>query len=838
MIPLINGISERWLAYMGSAAFQATLLALLVLVALRFGRRWPPALRHAVLMLAVCKFLVPPMLSLPTGVFSRIRPQEWFQTAPAKRYISPVLHNENGPVEGIQSYFRHSSPVKDPSNKHTDIETARTLPVPKPSLTTKGKLLLLHFAGALTIFAATALQQRRLRMMALRATQPTDPGLLKSYDDLCRSMKLRRQPRLLISADNHAPVTFGLWEPVVILPHAIVAALPSKEIRVILGHELAHHRRRDPWLWRLHVIVSALWWFNPVYWLLSRTVRSVREDCCDDMVVAAGIASRESYCRILLQAARVTCTGPVTGGALAYFVERHPLHRRLSRIMTARSVAFPKLASWGMLAVFALALLLLPGIKPGALAQNSVRIETSPRNINFAPPEAAIGTQTAAGAFEAEGRALEGNLYSRTPASAPPTYLAQEKDIPGFYRKWLEEDVAYIISNSERDAFNQRATDEDRDAFIEQFWARRNPEPHSVGNSFKEEHYRRISYANERFTAGIPGWKTDRGRFYIVFGKPDEIESYPAAADKRHSDENRGATATYPFEKWRYRQIPGIGDDIEIEFVDKSGRGDYRMAMSPDEKYALLNVPNQVTSDHSQLSTPDGSNSSDEILYQTGLKFLEMNQHNEARQVFEKLIASFPRSRFAAPSRLAIADSFCKEGGTENLEQAAYNYARFLITYPANSRVEEAELKMIALQAKMANISGIQGGYVKLQVSLRTLVNDYAGSDAYSRSRAKEAINEYHPYEAEEVIDRFLQKYPDSDLVPIAKQALSDVRENIADGNLSVVRFYVDRGNYAGALSRLKTIIAKYPDYSRIDEARQLYESLSTKYPPQEMPRK
>ncbi len=161
-----------------------------------------------------------------------------------------------------------------------------------------------------------------------------------------------------------------------------------------------------------------------------------------------------------------------------------------------------------------------------------------------------------------------------------------------YWKKWLDEDVVYIISDEEKNVFKKLQTDEEREKFVEQFWARRNPDPRNPDNSFKEEHYRRIAYANERFASGIPGWKTDRGRIYIMYGKPDEIESHPSGGTyNREIWEGGGTTSTFPFERWRYRHIDGVGDDIEIEFVDKSMSGEYRIAMSPDEKDALMFVP-------------------------------------------------------------------------------------------------------------------------------------------------------------------------------------------------------------------------------------------------------
>src|SRR3984893_13593751 len=130
--------------------------------------------------------------------------------------------------------------------------------------------------------------------------------------------------------------------------------------------------------------------------------------------------------------------------------------------------------------------------------------------------------------------------------------LQKELDTP--YKKWLQEEVPYIISDEERAAFLQLQTNEEREQFIEAFWQRRDPTPDTVENEFKEEHYRRIAYANERFASGIPGWRTDRGRIYIIWGKPDEIESHPTGGNyERPASEGGGQTETYAFEAWRYR---------------------------------------------------------------------------------------------------------------------------------------------------------------------------------------------------------------------------------------------------------------------------------------------
>ena len=166
------------------------------------------------------------------------------------------------------------------------------------------------------------------------------------------------------------------------------------------------------------------------------------------------------------------------------------------------------------------------------------------------------------------------------------------KELDSQYKKWLDQDVVYIIMPEERTAFLHLTTNEEREPFIEQFWLRRNPDPDSVDNTFKEEHYRRIAYANEHYASGIPGWKSDRGRIYIMWGPPDEISGNPAGGTyDRPPEEGGGTTSTYPFEDWRYRYMEGIGNDITLEFVDPSMTGEFHLTMDRGEKDALLYVP-------------------------------------------------------------------------------------------------------------------------------------------------------------------------------------------------------------------------------------------------------
>src|SRR5580658_5033417 len=193
-----------------------------------------------------------------------------------------------------------------------------------------------------------------------------------------------------------------------------------------------------------------------------------------------------------------------------------------------------------------------------------------------------------------------------TPKQIKKKEAALKKELETPWRKWLNEDVVYIITDEERKAFKQMNTDEEREQFVEQFWLRRDPTPDTVENEFKEEHYRRIAYANEHYASGIPGWKADRGRIYITFGPPDQIDEHPSGGSyERPAAEGGGETTTFPFEDWRYRYIEGIGNDINIEFVDTTMTGEYHMTMDPSEKDALTYIPGAGLTLAEQLGLSD-----------------------------------------------------------------------------------------------------------------------------------------------------------------------------------------------------------------------------------------
>ncbi len=186
------------------------------------------------------------------------------------------------------------------------------------------------------------------------------------------------------------------------------------------------------------------------------------------------------------------------------------------------------------------------------------------------------------------------------------TSAVQQEEAEDYYQRWLNQDVTYIISDEEESVFKSLTSPEEKELFIEQFWRRRDPDLRTAINEFKEEHYRRIAYVNERFYAGKPGWKTDRGMIYILHGPPHEIESYVTGGNYNRSfSEGGGSTVVHPLEVWRYRHLEGVGDDIVLEFVDRTYTGTYKLALFPDEKDALLHFDGYGLTMSEQLGISD-----------------------------------------------------------------------------------------------------------------------------------------------------------------------------------------------------------------------------------------
>ena len=223
---------------------------------------------------------------------------------------------------------------------------------------------------------------------------------------------------------------------------------------------------------------------------------------------------------------------------------------------------------------------------------------------------------------------------------------ALKQELSGTYKKWLKQDVVYIITPEEVAAFKALSNDEERDQFIENFWLRRDPTPDTPENEYKEEHYRRIAYANEHFGAGIPGWKTDRGRIYIMWGPPDQIESHPTGGTwDRPQEQGGGTTSTYPYEDWRYRYLEGVQENVELEFVDPCSCGDYHLTSDPNEKDALLHTPGGATMEE-QMGLGNRANRMDPFAANASPESGMINSHEFDRMEMMAKVQAPPPVKF------------------------------------------------------------------------------------------------------------------------------------------------------------------------------------------------
>lgn len=399
--------------------------------------------------------------------------------------------------------------------------------------------------------------------------------------ELAGKLHLLRSVTLVESCLIEAPAVIGLLKPVILMPLGLLANMPGGQIEYFLIHELAHIRRFDYLANLLQSVVEGLLFYHPAMWWVSGVVRQEREKCCDDVVLQMKSDAR-SYAAALASLEEVRCA---RGAALA--AAGGDLMGRIQHMLKPadpRRTALPPIASIVLLLI---SMAMILGIwQPRAFAYKPETATITPS----APGMFGLPVQTEpAGPFARPNQATahaQPQVQTQSPIRQPPAVhmIAQAQSapspqmLPDSFRKWLNQDVVYIISDVEKAAFNHLNTDEERWKFIEQFWLRRDPTPGTPQNEYQEEHYRRIGYANDHFaTATAAGWTTDRGRIYIQFGPPDDLEDHPSGA--------------FPFQRWTYRHIEGAGENVTIEFVDASGSGHLRMTMDPDERDKLLHPP-------------------------------------------------------------------------------------------------------------------------------------------------------------------------------------------------------------------------------------------------------
>jgi GWxTD domain-containing protein len=332
------------------------------------------------------------------------------------------------------------------------------------------------------------------------------------------------------------------------------------------------------------------------------------------------------------------------------------------------------------------------------------------------PAQAPISAQEPAGqSKDADPRRRERSDKERFAAQK-----AVKQELKGAYKSWLEQDVTYIISDEERRAFRSLSNDEERDSFIENFWLRRNPNPDSPENEFREEHYRRIAYANEHYAAGKPGWKTDRGHIYISFGKPDSIDSHPSGGSyQRPMEEGGGSTSTFPFEVWHYRYLEGVGENIDLEFVDTCQCGDYHFTIDRGEKDALLHLPGAGLTQYEEMGMAKKSGRFD-----GGLESLGAGPGSTSRQAKQ-----FDRIELAAkvfappPVKFKDLDNFISEHKLLSGPVFPFDVRTDFIKVTENSVLVPITLQIKNRDITFVTKDGVATGRVNILGKVRTITH-------------------------------------------------------------------------------------------------------------------
>ena len=362
---------------------------------------------------------------------------------------------------------------------------------------------------------------------------------------------------------------------------------------------------------------------------------------------------------------------------------------------------------------------------------------------------------------------------------------ARAEEVNSVYKRWLDEDVRWIITDEERKTFKTLKNDDEREQFIEQFWLRRDPDPDTDSNEYREEYYQRIAYANEKFTSGIPGWKTDRGRIYIMFGKADQVESHPSGGSyDRPTWEGGGTTSTYPFEIWWYRYVEGVGSDVEIEFVDPSGSGEYRIARNANEKDALLYTPNAGLTLAEQLGL---SSKADRIAFggigggNSGQGGQQMFGQRAKDQPFEKLDLL---ARLSRPPKVKFSDLAAL--GESDLPKASFDVLSAGLVINCLRVTETSVLTSFTVQMENQDLVYKDSGGIQ-----QAAANIYAKITAVSGRRAglfEDVVTSSYVPEALEMGQQQKSAYQKNVVLPPGNYKIDLVVRDVNSGKTGIIK--------------------------------------------------
>lgn len=337
-IQVLNEAGHTWWSHVFPLTWTSSLVAVVLLAVIWIGRRWPAQLRYAIVLVALIKFAVPPTLTAPVGLFN------WFGPPIIERTEPSTLNDH-------------------PFDSEADNSTLATILSAWEQLNWRAQLMLLHVTGMVLAGSWAVSRFLQLVAMAHRAKCVAGGKWFNLLTRLSKQFGLKRPVSLLVSPEAVPPMAFGLLRPYVLVPMSVLQDLPSKQIKTMLAHELAHHKRLDSWINALQNILGIIWWFNPIFRVLNRTIRRVREDCCDDMLVCRNIATDNKYCQILLHIASNLSLSARMIAALGFTEATHPLGRRIKRIMDPKVYHWAKLSFGTVVSIAILAALLLPGLR-------------------------------------------------------------------------------------------------------------------------------------------------------------------------------------------------------------------------------------------------------------------------------------------------------------------------------------------------------------------------------------------------------------------------------------------------------------------------------------------
>jgi beta-lactamase regulating signal transducer with metallopeptidase domain len=428
----INTASSGWWNYIVHTTWQAAVVGSLLLLLVHFlGRRWPAPLRYALLVLALLKFACPPLLPVPTGLFTHFTPP---------RVVLPTAQ-EGKPAQASDSQVLRSNPgVGFEQSPWTSFQSGHW----HSPLDWTAWLMVCHLLGTGWVAVSVTSQAARLRALTRSARLIRGGRIPEQYRNLAIQLGLYRIPALAVSDDVDGPMAFGLKNAAILLPSKIVSGLAPGELRAVLAHELAHCQRGDLWLNWIQLILSAVWWFHPVLWLVNRSLREVREDCCDDLLLARGVISNDAYCDVLLRvAAEVTQPLPLKA-ALGLGQGLHPLGRRLTRIMDWTIRRSESVSMAGALAVLSAAALLFPGTRSGEMS--APPSQSLPASLDSARPKDVVseGQQNHLSGLARLGKTGPSKTQRRmqTLANRPPEIRLPVEDGPSLPEPLSEDRTA------------------------------------------------------------------------------------------------------------------------------------------------------------------------------------------------------------------------------------------------------------------------------------------------------------------------------------------------------------------------------------------------------------